>query len=231
MGDYQQYPAPVHHPNSLPVSTVGSSQPFQNQQPTQYSVLDYSSSCPPELHRLRDARELVLNSSMGGILKIKDATSKVVFTAKRTTDCNCGACCDPTATSTKFTVRDPDKQPVFIGERFKDSNNCCSIEQHIDVTYPSGVFVGQVKALGRRCFELTNTSGDVVLTIEGETGCCASSTLQVFSGEGKEVASIERLHRAKYKLVFLHELDIRCKVLLLIITVCIKSDEDRAKKK
>lgn len=172
-------------------------------------------------------------------MKIKDVTSQVVYTAKRTSDCNCGACCDPTASSTKFTVRDPNKEPVIIGERFQDSSGCCSVDQvritfslfscfritffhlvvilpyytkihqdyintggisdngltpytnmlsltassipqHIEVTYPSGVFVGQVKRLAERSYELTNTSGDVILTIEGESGCCTRPPFQVY---------------------------------------------------
>ncbi|XP_063605002.1 uncharacterized protein LOC134780293 [Penaeus indicus] len=231
MDDDQQISAPVHHPNSLVTSTLDGSEPIQNQQPTQYNVFDYSLSCPPELHRLRDANELVLSSSMGSMIKIKDVTSQVVFTSKRTSDCNCGACCDPTASSTKFTVRDPDKEPVIVGERFQDSGGCCSVEQHIEVTYPSGVLVGQVKRLAVRSYELTNTSGDVLLTIEGESGCCTRPPFQVFSGEGRQVASIEIARRTKNKLVFMENLDIRSKVLLLIVTVSIQSDEDQSRKK
>lgn len=65
MGDDQQFSVPVHHPNSLGSPSLDGSQPIQNQQPAQNNVFDYSLSCPPELHRLRDARELVLSSSMG----------------------------------------------------------------------------------------------------------------------------------------------------------------------
>ncbi|XP_037788548.1 phospholipid scramblase 1-like [Penaeus monodon] len=230
MGDDQQFSVPVHHPNSLGSPSLDGSQPIQNQQPAQNNVFDYSLSCPPELHRLRDARELVLSSSMGNTMKIKDVTSQVVYTAKRTSDCNCGACCDPTASSTKFTVRDPNKEPVIIGERFQDSSGCCSVDQHIEVTYPSGVFVGQVKRLAERSYELTNTSGDVILTIEGESGCCTRPPFQVFSGEGRQVASIEITRRVKNKLVFMENLDIRSKVLLLIVAVSIQSDEDQSRK-
>ncbi|XP_027222681.2 uncharacterized protein [Penaeus vannamei] len=227
MGDDQQFPAPVHHPNSLATDTLGFSQPIQNQQPTQYNVFEYSFSCPPELCPLRDASELILSSSTGSTWKIKDVSSNVLFTAKKTSDCNCGACCDPTAGSTKFTVRNPNKESVIIGERFQDSSSCCSVEQHIEVTYPSGMFVGQVKRLAERSYELTNTSGDVILTMEGESGCCTKPPLQVFSGEGRQVASIERTRGVKNKLVFMETLDIRSKVLLLIVTVSIQSDEDQ----
>ncbi|XP_037788050.1 uncharacterized protein LOC119583570 [Penaeus monodon] len=201
--------------------------------PVPYAGARLEPSFPPDLSPLLACQVLTVGSKMGNLsYKIKDMAGLHVFTAKGSIEGDICNCCDPTARWVEFDIRNLNKVPLAHFKVTLDEMGCCSFpKMHLDVAYVPNIRIGQVWVRGRFAYDVTNNGGDIVLTVEGDVGCCEMLPYKICTPAGVQVGAIERVDRIKNRLFFPIDMDIRVKVLLLATTVFIQYSDERRRKK
>ncbi|XP_042860479.1 uncharacterized protein LOC122246155 isoform X3 [Penaeus japonicus] len=96
-----------------------------------------------------------------------------------------------------------------------------AVNLHLEVSFVPDIPIGQVVVRGRYMYDVANIGGDVLLTVEGEVGCCEILPYKICTPGGSQIGTIERVERVKNRVIFPMDMDIRCKALLLATTVFI----------
>ncbi|XP_069986709.1 uncharacterized protein [Penaeus vannamei] len=198
-----------------------------------YTGFDYAPSHHPDLNPLLACHALTVGSKMGHLsYKIKDMAGQHVFTAKGKIEGDFFNCCDPAARWIEFDIRNLNKVPLTHFKVIFEELGCCTYpKSHLDVSYVPDILIGRVRVRGKYAYDITNTGGDIILTVEGGVGFCEILPYKICSPTGVEVGSIERVDGIKNRVFFPSDMDIRVKVQLLSTAVFIQYlDESRRKK-
>ncbi|XP_063605006.1 uncharacterized protein LOC134780298 [Penaeus indicus] len=201
--------------------------------PTRYVSVRPEPSYPPDLSPLLGCQMLTVGSKMGYLsYKIKDMAGLHVFTAKGSVEGDICNCCDPSARWVEFDIRNLNKVPLAHFKVVMDEIGCCSFpKMHLDVSYVPNIKIGEVRVRGKFAYDVTNNGGDVILTVEGDVGCCEILPYKICTPYGTQVGAIERVDRIKNRLIFPMDMDMRVKVQLLATTVFIQYLDERRRKK
>ncbi|XP_042860400.1 uncharacterized protein LOC122246128 isoform X2 [Penaeus japonicus] len=219
-------------PSSPPAHEVYSQHaPTRPLPPLPYTVCN--AWVPPELEPLASSHVMVLGRRYGPCsYKIKNLAGQCVFTAKGIMGSNICKCCDPSATWAEFNIRNTNKVPLVHFDIILDEVSFCSFaRRHLEVSLMPDIPIGQVKVLGTHEYCVSNTGGDVLLTVEGEVGCCEILPYKICAPGGEQIGSIERVQGIKNRVTFPLDLDFRCKALILATTICIRRFEERRRKR
>ncbi|XP_042860469.1 uncharacterized protein LOC122246155 isoform X2 [Penaeus japonicus] len=198
--------------------------------PVPYNV--YNASFPPGLGPLVSGQMFTVGSKFGPYkYKIKDMAGLYSFTAKGSVEGDICNCCDPTARWMEYNIRDLNKVPLVQFKAVVDELGCFTFPRmHLEVSFVPDIPIGQVVVRGRYMYDVANIGGDVLLTVEGEVGCCEILPYKICTPGGSQIGTIERVERVKNRVIFPMDMDIRCKALLLATTVFIQHmDEQRRK--
>ncbi|XP_047483206.1 uncharacterized protein LOC125035099 [Penaeus chinensis] len=201
--------------------------------PAPYVSVRPEPSFPPDLSPLLACQVLTVGSKMGYLsYKIKNMAGLHVFTAKGSIEGDICNCCDPNARWVEFDIRNLNKVPLANFKVVMDEMGCFFFpKMHLDVSYVPDIQIGQVRVRGKLAYDITNNGGDIILTVEGDVGCCEILPYKICTPNGTQVGAIERVDRIKNRIFFPIDMDIRVKVQLLATTVFIQYLDERRRKK